>query len=97
VPSYLKKPWHTLSTHHGIYHIYLKDLNKIMVLNRTLIERYIQDFDGLVLDIERFNNARRKIAHTKYLNALDIERLDNLYSKSKKLINQLSRSMSILP
>lgn len=95
IPRGIKKPWHSLSSRHGIYHTYLLDLNRIMVHNRNLIDRHITNLDSLILDIELFNIPRRKIAHTKYLNTNDIQRLDNLYNKSKLLINEISKRIDI--
>lgn len=95
VPNYLKKPWHRRSPHHGVYHLFLKDLIDILRRNRPLIEPHVSNFNELILEIELFNNARRKIAHTKYLNADDLDKLDNLYSRTKSLIKKINLRFNI--
>lgn len=95
VPNRLKKTWHSMSSHHGIYHIFLNDLNSLIIENRPLIEPYVDNLDDLILEIELFNDVRRKIAHTKFLNTNDIKKLDELYIKSKKIIDEISKKLVI--
>lgn len=96
VDGRLKKSWHGRSSHHGIYHVFLKELNTIMINNRNFIETYISDLDSLILEIENFNVSRRKIAHTKFLNSSDITQLDTLYDLTKRLTKELSNRLVIL-
>lgn len=92
----IKKSWHRRSRHHGIYHVFLKDLNTIIINNRIFIETYISDLDDLILTIENFNDTRRKIAHTKYLNTVDLNQLDKLYNLTKRLTIELSSHLTIV-
>ena|SRR2546426_6634932 len=84
--AYLQRPWHTDPGSHDIYLIFLSDLNEIVRANSNQFLPSIPDIDQWVAKIEQVRIPRNVVGHMNFLQKIDRDRIDVLYSDILALI-----------
>jgi hypothetical protein len=87
--QYMTKPWHTLPGGHGIYYVFLSDLNRIISSNSNLFLPLVPDVDAWIAKIEEIRVPRNIVGHMNFPNEPDRRRIDKTYSEIRTLIQRL--------
>lgn len=89
--QYAKKPQHTLPGRHGIYYVFLPDLNKIISANSNLLLPVVPDIDQWIARIEEVRTSRNLVGHMNFPDDRDRGRIDQVHSQVPSLITQLEK------
>ncbi len=87
--QYIRRPWHTLPGKHGIYYVFLSDLNKIITANSNLLLPVVPDIDNWVTKIEEIRIPRNLVGHMNFPSETDREIIDRVYVQMPALIQRL--------
>lgn len=87
-----RQPRHSSPGAHNIYYLFLSDMPKIILANSHLFRPIMPDIDQWVLRIEDVRLPRNIVGHMNWLNTLDEQLIDALYSDLRTLIRKLARS-----
>jgi hypothetical protein len=87
--SYKGRSWFGHVGNHGIYHIDLSDLAKIIRVNSHEFRPIVPDIDDWILDLELVRRPRNQVAHMNLADAADQQAIDRLYRKCPKLVSQV--------
>jgi hypothetical protein len=89
--EYSNSPRHGKPGKHGIYYLYLRDLNEILRANAHLFRPVIQDIDSWRLRIEDLGIPRNIVAHMNFPSKPDMKQIDGLYDDCLKLVSLLAQ------
>lgn len=89
---YLRRPWHTLPGGHGIYYVFLSDLNNIVRANSNLFLPVWPDVDQWVGKIEGILLPRNVVGHMNFPNQADRQRIDTTYEEMALLVGRLQEA-----
>jgi hypothetical protein len=87
--DYTKRASHTMPGGHGIYYVFLSDLNNIIRANSNLLLPVIPDIDNWVVKIEAIRLPRNLVGHMNFPGQRDREVIDRVYADMPALIAQL--------
>lgn len=87
--QYTKRPSHTQPGGHGIYYVFLSDLNKIIAANSNLLSPVVANIDSWIANIEEIRIPRNVVGHMNFPNEPDRRRIDRIYSEIRTLIQEL--------
>lgn len=90
--EYLAQPQHSFPGPHDIYFLLLSDLARIMLEQSQHFLRRVPDIDAWISRIESVRLPRNVVGHMNWLNASDIQEIDQLYIDIRKLERRLARS-----
>ncbi len=88
---YASRPWHTLPGQHGVYYVFLSDLNRIISANSNLLLPVVPDIDAWIAKIEEIRVPRNLVGHMNFPSEPDRRRIDRIYTEIPALIQQLER------
>jgi hypothetical protein len=90
--QYIQRPWHTIPGQHGIYYVFLSDLNNILRANSNLLLPLVPEIDEWMTRIEGIRLPRNIVSHMNFPNQPDCRRIDEVYSQIPALLAHLLHS-----
>ncbi len=88
--QYSSKPWHSQPGSHGIYFVFLPDLNEIIRANSHLFIPIIPEIDRWIVQIEQIRLPRNIVGHMNWPSEIDGKRIDVLLSDLISLSSQIA-------
>jgi hypothetical protein len=85
-----------LAEYHGVYYLFLSDLNKIITPNSHLFRPHVPDIDQWIARIEQIRVPRNIVGHMNWLTAVDRTRIDVLYADLQQLVKLLANDRRLV-
>jgi hypothetical protein len=89
---YRNAPTTSFPGNHGIYYLYLSDLNKILRQEAGQFQPLMPNVDDWVIWLEQINLPRNIVGHMNWLNASDKMKIDETYQQAKVLLRKFKDS-----